>query len=146
MRLFHDFACGNHSGIVDDTLIPMKKRQCSSQKKLINSLTCHCAKVWMYTAYLQVEFLSKFSVSPKVSWQCGIAFRSCQCRDYLDSNLGRGRSTVLASRSKKEELLSSAFRLTLSLTVWIGKVEGFEHLTLFRSARCIRKSLQAPGA
>ena len=24
----------------------------------------------------------------------------------------------------------TAFRLTLSLTVWIGKVEGFENLTL----------------
>ena len=93
MRLFHDFACGNHSGIVDDTLIPMKKRQCSSQKKLINSLTCHCAKVWMYTAYLQVEFLSKFSVSPKVSWHCGIAFHSWQSWDVLGSSLERSYLT-----------------------------------------------------
>ena len=36
-----------------------------------------------------LKFLSKFSVSPLLSWQCGIAFHSCLSQDYLGLSLGR---------------------------------------------------------
>ena len=59
----------------------------SSQKA--NCFTCHCGAKALRSGGTCLEFFSLFSVSPQLSWHCGIAFHSCQSRDNLGSSLGR---------------------------------------------------------
>ena len=63
---------------------------CSSQNKHIASASPAIA---LRSSCKYLEFLSKFSANPWLSWRSGIAFHSCQSQDYLGSSLGGGHLT-----------------------------------------------------
>ena len=88
---------------------------CSSQKECIVS-----PAIVLRSSSTYLEFLKKLeiSVSPQLSWNCGIAFHSCQSQDNLGLSLGGGHLT-LTTQIDSTELKKVAFA-NFFLNYWNG--------------------------